>query len=525
MSEQSQGRPLPHPSLAFPIVGIGASGDDVDALKQLFNALPARSGAAFVIVPRAAERSARSISRELQPVTPLPVVPVRQTVRMEPNHVYVVEPPLICTIVDQELRIAGPGDADAELQAVNEALRAAREELETSKKALQAISEALTTANAELKAKVEEKERRRDEFLAVVSHELKHPLNLISASTELIGRSREARANAMIARAADTIRRTVLGQAQIIDDLLDMSRMRTGKLSITRRPVDLKEVVLRISHTMQDEAERKDIDFRLAVPDEPVSIDADLTRVEQIVWNLVSNALKFTDGDGKITVELSIDEHHAELSVTDNGIGIDPAALPNIFEMFEQSRSSASAVRGGLGIGLSLVKDLVAVHGGEVRAHSDGIGRGATFTVKLPRIVDAVAHAGGGAYPTTFLKGERVLLVDDDPDTVETFRLLLEMEGAVVTVAMSGEEALERIGKEPPSLILSDLGMPGMSGLAFIEAVRVRPELSAVKAIALSGFGRPSDVEEATSAGFDAHLTKPVMLDALLSTIARLKSK
>ena len=374
-------------------------------------------------------------------------------------------------------------------------------------------------------AGVGEVERRRDEFLAVVSHELKHPLNLITASTELIGRSAEARTNATISRAADTIRRTVLGQAQIIDDLLDMSRLRTGKLSITRRPIDLKEVVQRISHTMQDEAERKDIDFRLSVPDGPVAIHADLTRIEQIVWNLISNALKFTDGDGKIIVQLALDDQYAVLTITDNGVGIDRAALPNIFEMFEQSRSSASAVRGGLGIGLSLVKDLVAVHGGEVHAHSDGIGHGATFTVKLPRVVEPVARDGKGLAPTTFLKGEHVLLVDDDEDTVETFRLLLEMEGASVTVATSGEEALDTLNKQPPSLILSDLGMPGMSGLAFIEAVRQRPDMQAVKAIALSGFGRPSDVEEATQAGFDAHLTKPVMLDALLSAIARVRSK
>jgi len=213
------------------------------------------------------------------------------------------------------------------------------------------------------------------------------------------------------------------------------------------------------------------------------------------------------------------------LSVTDNGVGIDGAALPNIFDMFEQGRSSASALRGGLGIGLSLVKDLVAVHGGEVKAHSDGIGHGATFTVKLPRIVEAVTHDGNGVSPTTFLKGVHVLLVDDDHDTVETFKMLLEMEGATVAVATSGEEALDVVGKQPPTLILSDLGMPGMSGLAFIEAVRERPELRQVKAIALSGFGRPSDVEEATRAGFDAHLTKPVMLDALLSAIARVRVK
>jgi two-component system CheB/CheR fusion protein len=409
----------------------------------------------------------------------------------------------VCTIVGQQLRVAASPEArnahpSATHQKVDEAFAENRRD---------------------------DVERRRDEFLAVVSHELKHPLNLISANTELIGRSAEARQNPTIARAADTIRRTVLGQAQIIDDLLDMSRLRTGKLSITRRPVDIKEVVQRICHTMQDEAERKDIDFRLSVPDEAVSIHADLTRVEQIVWNLVSNALKFTDGGGRIAVELTVDQQYVVLSVTDNGIGIDPAALPSIFEMFEQSRSSAAAVRGGLGIGLSLVKDLVAVHGGEVHAHSAGIGHGATFTVKLPRVVEPVGDVGGGKDPTTLLQGEHVLLVDDDPDTVETFRLLLEMEGAMVTVAMSGEEALDLAAKQRPSVILSDLGMPGMSGLAFIKAVRLRPDLRSVKAIALSGFGTPSDVDEAIRAGFDAHLTKPVMLDALLSAIAQVRGK
>lgn len=254
--------------------------------------------------------------------------------------------PLQATIEQSETSTEELKASNEELQAINEQLRSATEELETSKEELQAINEELTTVNAELKAKVEE-------------------------------------------------------TGKIIDDLLDMSRLRTGKLSITRRPIDLKEVVQRISHTMQDEAERKDIDFLLSVPDGPVSIHADLTRIEQVVWNLISNALKFTDGDGKIVVQLSLDDHYAVLSITDNGVGIDGAALPNIFEMFEQSRSSAQAVRGGLGIGLSLVKDLVAVHGGQVNAHSDGIGHGATFTVKLPRVVEPVAHDGSGPAPTT----------------------------------------------------------------------------------------------------------------------------
>lgn len=515
MSDQSRKR-SPAGQTTFPVVGIDASAGDIATLKTFFEALPASPGAAFVIALTTPGESALPLCTELQPATVMPVVSVRQTAPIEPDHVYVVEPPLMWTIVQGELRTASiasidsPGQRRSAFDSFFDITRRRADEAQPRETG---------------QASVDEVERRRDEFLAVVSHELKHPLNLITANTELIGRSAEARSNAVIARAADTIRRTVLGQAQIIDDLLDMSRLRTGKLSITRKPLDLKEVVQRICHTMQDEALRKDIDFRLSVPDDPVSVNADLTRIEQIVWNLISNALKFTDDDGKIAVQLSLDAHHAMLSVTDNGIGIDPVALPHIFEMFEQSRSSASAVRGGLGIGLSLVKDLVAIHGGEVEAHSGGIGHGATFTVKLPRIVEPIDPASGGAYPTTFLRGEHVLLVDDDLETVETFRLLLEMEGATVTIATSGEEALDAIRKRPPSLILSDLGMPGMSGLAFIEAVRRRREFDSIKAIALSGFGRPSDVEEATLAGFDAHLTKPVMLDALLSTIARMRRK
>jgi two-component system CheB/CheR fusion protein len=370
---------------------------------------------------------------------------------------------------------------------------------------------------------VDDVERRRDEFLAVVSHELKHPLNLISANAELIARAPEGRNTPVIGRAAATIRRTVLSQAQIIDDLLDMSRLRTGKLSISRTPVDLKEVVQRICHTLQDDAQRKDIEFRLSVPDEPVSINADLTRIEQIVWNLVSNAVKFTDADGKITVALTLDPRSAILKVSDNGTGIDPAGLPHIFDMYRQGRAASTSRRGGLGIGLSLVKELVAVHGGRVGADSDGLGHGATFTVELPRIVEAVTETSGGAYPSTFLDGAQILLVDDDEATVETFRLLLEMEGAKVSVATNGEDALKALETEHPMLILSDIGMPGMNGFEFIEAVRRRPELADVKAIALSGFGRQADIDEALQAGFDAHLTKPVMLDALLSTIARLR--
>jgi two-component system CheB/CheR fusion protein len=368
-------------------------------------------------------------------------------------------------------------------------------------------------------------ERRRDEFLAIVSHELKHPLNLISASAELIARSPEARRNPAIERASGTIRRTVVGQAQIIDDLLDMSRLRTGKVSIVRSAVDLAEVVERVCNAMRADADGQQITLTVKLPERPLKIGADLTRIEQIAWNLLSNAVKFCGRGHAIEVEVSVEAENAVLRVSDNGAGIDRETLPHIFELFCQGSAHGAARAGGLGIGLSIVRELVALHGGSVHAESDGIGHGATFIVTLPRVADDQHEALGGAFSTTLLRDTDILLIDDDHETVETFKVLLEMEGASVNVAASGEEALKIIESHKPTLILSDLGMPGMSGFEFMRQVREDDALAHVHAIALSGYGRQDDIEQSLRAGFDAHLTKPVAFDALLSTVARLKAR
>lgn len=365
---------------------------------------------------------------------------------------------------------------------------------------------------------------RRDEFLAIVSHELKHPLNLISASSELIARSAEARRNPAIERATNTIRRTVMGQAQIIDDLLDMSRVRTGKLSIVRETLDLGAVVRRVCGALADDAERSGVNLHCEVPDEPVWVHADLTRMEQVVWNLGSNALKFTESGGKITVVLASDDASVRLTIQDTGAGIDAQTLPYIFDMFRQG-GFPKGRRGGLGIGLSLVKELVTLQGGTVRAASPGVGQGATFTVELPRGSLRESGTHMPTLPAALLEGLRVLLVDDDELTVETFRLLLEAEGASVDVATSGAVALQRMQVMRPDLLLSDLGMPDMDGYQLLRAVRQRPELAGIHAIALSGFGRQDDIEAAMRAGFDAHLAKPVTLDALLTTLIRVRKQ
>jgi two-component system CheB/CheR fusion protein len=365
-------------------------------------------------------------------------------------------------------------------------------------------------------------QRRRDEFLAVVSHELKHPLNLISASAELIARTPETRQNLNLSRAADTIRRTVLNQAQIIDDLLDISRVRTGKLSVVRTAVDMRDIVQRVAGAVRDDAQQRGIDLRVTMTDTPVLIHADLTRIEQIVWNLISNALKFTR-HGSIDVSLEINPHaQALLRIADTGSGIEPALLPHVFDMFQQSRDPG-ARRAGLGIGLALVRELVSLHGGAVRAESPGVGRGATFTVTLP-IHATSEHAGEpGGISSGSIKGLHILMVDDDAATVETFKLLLESEGAIVQTATSGAQALELVNGSAPDIVLSDIGMPEMNGMQFVGKLRERPSMQSVICIALSGYGQQADIDDAESAGFDAHLKKPILLDDLLHVFSRLR--
>jgi len=370
----------------------------------------------------------------------------------------------------------------------------------------------------------DEDQVRRDEFLAVVSHELKHPLNLISASSELISRSSEARRNPLIARATATIRRTVQNQAQIIDDLLDMSRVRTGKLSLTREPLDWREVVQRVCDAVSEDAARKHLTLHCELAETPVWINADVTRIEQVVWNLISNALKFTRDGDRIDVKLENKGDHARLVVRDSGHGIDQQALPHIFDMFHQCGGPLGR-QTGLGIGLSLVKELVTLHGGTVSADSAGFGRGASFTVELPAGSGEPHDDGEVPLTPSLLRGMRVMLVDDDSPTVETFRMLLESEGAVVQVATDAETALTEMASSAPDLLLSDLGMPGMDGFELLRAARQLSGLENLTAVALSGYGQQRDIDAALQAGFDAHVSKPIVLDTLLTTLLRLRTR
>lgn len=364
--------------------------------------------------------------------------------------------------------------------------------------------------------------QRKDQFFAMMSHELKHPLNLVQLNAELLSRLPVIRSSTVMSKASHAIMQAVQNQAQIIDDLLDLSRARTGKLRLKRTSVDLDQVIAEIINSIHSEV----VESHLKVSYDPRSaiglvLNADPTRVEQVVWNLISNALKFTPAEGHIELVLHRENEMARLDVIDNGPGIDPQHLPHMFDLFDQADNhQALRHKDGLGIGLALVRELTEAHGGRAEAYSEGLGRGARFSVWLPlQTQPAESPQSGQDLQCGRLEGLKVMLVDDSPDVLETLQLLLELEGAVVTSANSGQAALNLLSRRSHQLLISDIGMPGMDGHQLIEAVRSRPEGEKIRAIALTGFASSEDINRANSAGFNRHIGKPVSLDKLVEAV------
>jgi two-component system CheB/CheR fusion protein len=367
--------------------------------------------------------------------------------------------------------------------------------------------------------------RQKDEFFAVLSHELKNPLNLIHVKAEMLTRAPELRDIPLVRDATGVILRAVVGQAKIIDDLLDLSRARTGKLALHLVSVDVSAIVRTVVDASASDAAASGVTVSVSGMDSPVQIQADPVRLEQIFWNIIRNALKFTPAGGRVDVTLLPEDGFVCVQVEDTGQGIAPDFLPRVFDMFSQGRTGPAREHSGLGIGLSLVKQLVEMHGGQIHAHSDGVGRGATFSVRLPEIATSLpAKHAHIEVDGSVLKDLRVLLVDDSADALDAFRTLLEMEGAKVRAELSGKAALAAAAEAPFDLILSDIGMPGMSGYELIAELRKLSQTATTPAIALTGFGREKDVTEALHAGFDAHVGKPVSLAALLAAIGQSRS-
>ena len=394
----------------------------------------------------------------------------------------------------------------------------------TGSKRLQDQQDAQLEWEKRERIRAEESARLRDEFFAVLSHELKQPLNLIQLTAEMLSRLSEPVPLSTIARGTTTIKRMVDSQARIIDDLMDLSRLHTGKLSLTRTQVNLTETVSSVIHLMGSEVQEKGIVLSLEAASRDLIVHGDAVRIEQIIWNLLSNAVKFTPAGGTVNVRLIQQDNIACMEVADTGKGISADFLPSIFDMFRQADTGTTRRFGGMGIGLALVKELVVSHGGRVEAHSEGEGRGAQFRIFLPLVVQRYATRKPAKTGSKGLTGKRILLVDDMPEMLDSLGDLLKSEGADVTLAPSGANALA-IAKDTPSnydLIISDIGMPDMDGYSLLAELRNLAATATTPAIALSGFTRPADVEHALKAGFETHVRKPVAIDQFISIVIRL---
>jgi PAS domain S-box-containing protein len=401
-----------------------------------------------------------------------------------------------------------------------------RQRVEMERQGAAAERERLLEAERAARAEAERASRVKDEFVAMVSHELRTPLNAILGWTQLMMRGRHDPAN--VERGIEIISRNTRLQAQLISDLLDISRIVSGKLPLEMQAVDVHAVALDAIETVRHEAAAKDIRLALALDQSAGTVAADPARLQQVIWNLLSNAIKFTPRGGRIDVTLRRHEGQAELRVSDTGVGIRSDVLPHVFDRFHQADRSITRRFGGLGLGLSIVKHLMELHGGTVSADSPGEGKGATFRIALPAGSQTPSAAAVPAAPSqepyepVALDNIRVLIIEDEPDSREFLKRLLESQGATVLVAASACEALEVIRDDPPQLLLSDIGLPDMDGYELIRRIRGNDHgpMSAVPAIALTAYARAEDRARALRAGYQAHLAKPVESGELLMTIA-----
>jgi signal transduction histidine kinase/ActR/RegA family two-component response regulator len=375
--------------------------------------------------------------------------------------------------------------------------------------------------------------RAKDEFLAVLSHELRTPLSPVLAWARMLrsGQLDAERTN----RGLDVIERNVKSQVQLIEDLLDVSRIITGKMRLDVRPTEVGPVVEAAVDSVRSTADVKGIRLQTILDPRAVLVAGDPERLKQIFWNLLSNAIKFTPKGGRVQIVVQRINSHVEIAVSDTGKGIDAAFLPYVFDRFRQADSTSTRAHGGLGVGLSIVRHLVELHAGSVRAESPGEGKGATFTVELPI---AVVHAAPAAdrvhpndddaappaLPVAMLAGLDILVVDDDADTLDTVRVLLEQSGARVRVAGSVREALETMSSRVPDLLISDIGMPDEDGYALIRKVRaLDPEHGGrVPALALTAYARVEDRLQVLSAGFQMHVPKPIEPAELIAVVGSL---
>jgi PAS domain S-box-containing protein len=386
------------------------------------------------------------------------------------------------------------------------------------------LQEALRSAQ-QLKARAEGANRAKDEFISTVSHELRTPLNTIRLWSRIFVSGKVL--PQQVAEGAHVIDRAALAQQQLIDDLLDVSRMASGQLRLAVRDTVLRDAVASAIEAIRPLADNRRIQLATDLSDEVGIVRVDPDRIQQVVWNLLANAVKFTPEGGRVAIRMARVEGTVEIEVRDSGIGIRQDFLPHVFDRFRQAEQGASRRFAGLGLGLAIAKELVELQHGTIAAHSDGEGRGATFTVFLP----LEEHFAEAATDTSIvgesrdLRGSQVLLVEDETAARLATHLLLEQHGARVRSVSSAGEARQALAHSRPDALVADIGMPDEDGYAFMESVR-RAEreqnLPRVPAVAVTAFARTEDQERAVAAGFDEHLSKPVDADKLIRLLLRL---
>jgi signal transduction histidine kinase/CheY-like chemotaxis protein len=361
--------------------------------------------------------------------------------------------------------------------------------------------------NAQLYRETAEANRAKDVFLAMLSHELRNPLGAIANAVAVLDRGGESSSPKVTARLRQIINRQTQHLSRLVDDLLDVARATAGKITLERQPVDLGEAAAACIRSLHDSERTRR--HRLSLRVESVIVNADPTRLAQIITNIVDNALKFTPSGGTVEVDVLREGRHAVFRVRDTGIGIAPDMLPRVFELFTQAEQGAARSIGGLGIGLTLVRRLVEMHGGTVVAASEGHGRGAQFTVRLPVEVEVAAPQPVPAAAPSPDRRRTILIVEDNDDARESLRLLLESLGHRVLEARDGPEGLALAEKHEPEVALIDLGLPGPDGYEVAQTLRLRLGTEALL-IAVTGYGHAEDRRRSKEAGFDEHLVKPV---------------
>jgi len=438
-----------------------------------------------------------------------------------------------------EANIALQEEKTRELEIFNQSLQHANAELEAANRSLQSeIAERARIGQA-----LKEADRHKDEFLAMLAHELRNPLAPIHSAVELI-RMRPLN-DPQLNWARDVIARQLTSLTRLVDDLLDVSRITRGKINLTRQPVELEALISRAVETVHPLFDEQGHQLTLELPEPGVQVFGDFTRLTQAIANVLGNAAKYTDKGGQISLVAVVGKTDVEIRIRDNGIGIRPEMLPHVFELFTQLDRTDGRTQGGLGIGLALVQRLVQMHGGEVSAQSDGPGKGSEFVLRLPLLLDEPAQddaeppaeetprpapsASEIASVVTPLvtasaarMARRILIADDNNDALESLATLLQLSGHEVFTATNGGTALQSVERHLPEVALLDIGMPMLDGYEVAKRIRAQPWGQRITLIALTGWGQDSDRRRSREAGFDSHLVKPLDLETLTDLLARL---